>query len=1083
MKRSIYLILGLAILFMPADLIAQDQIVRGRVIDSENNEAIPGATVVELDPNDRVIKGTITDFNGNYAIKISSEDARLQYSFIGYKNIVESVSGRTTLDISLSSSAIALEDVVVVAQVVDPLTGINERDRATSAVRVDMTEIKNISVTSAADALQGQISGLDIVSGGAPGSGSSIVIRGLGSLGDSRPLIVVDGIAQDISQNNDFDFGSADVEDLGALVSIAPQDIKSIEVLKDAASTAVWGSQGADGVLMITTNRGSKGKTKFDYNYKLTLNQSPPPIPMLNGDEYAMLMIEEMHNAYGIFEMPPEIAYDPDFADFHNYSANTDWVDEVTQLGSTHEHFFKLSGGGDKTLYYVSLNSSNEVGTTVNEGFNRLTTRINLDYNLSKKIRFSVNFDYTNSYQDGNWRLQRVVVGNRWYQELPVRRMAYMKAPNMSIWEHDHNGNLTGEYFTPLESFQGDGSFYFNPVAVADLSDWDVATNKFQNSFVLKWSINNMLSFQETVSYQYESKKLNLFLPYSAIGVDWLSGLVNNTGENNSFSRKISSRSMLVFIPIVNETHELSARLMAQVDQYTSAWDFLGTRNGPSVSITDPAIGSPISWNGSGSSETRALGTMLSVNYKLKDRYIFSGIVRADANSKFGANNRWGIFPSISGAWRFSKEPFLDGLSQYMSEGKLRISYGQSGKQPNNAYDRHGIFNIPWVNEYIESSIVVPTQVQLANLKWQTITSANAGIDLTLFKNRLFVTGELYNKITTDLLWNNYRIPSTSGFDVLKQFNGGKVQNWGWEAFARYYVIRRENLNVGINFNISRNRNTFLEFPENFNNIRGEVVANGVYPRQANIGQPIGSFYGFRYLGVYSTEEDTYARNDEGAIRVDSNGDPIPMTFANGTMFLAGDAKYEDVNKDGVIDINDAQYLGDSNPEFIGGFGANIDYHNFRASFQFMFRTGFDIVNEIAMDTEGMTGRNNQSKAVLHRWRREGQGAGDEYILPRAYYLHPANNLGSDRFVEPGDFLRLNNVTFGYALRNNELTRRLNVEAVELSVNLRKVLTFTDYSGQDPEISQKMEDPFWFGTDNGLTPTPRIYSLIFNIRF
>jgi len=689
MKRSLYLLMSLVFVFITTDAFSQDQIIRGRVMDQALDEPVPGATVVELDANDRVIKGTITDFNGNYAIKISSADSRLQYSFIGYKNVTESIDGRTTINIEFENSAIALEDVVIVAQVTDPLTGINERDRATSAVKVDMTEIKNISVTSAADALQGQISGLDIVSGGAPGSGSQIVIRGLGSLGDSKPLIVVDGIAQDVSRDNNFDFGSADVEDLGALVSIAPQDIKSIEVLKDAASTAVWGSQGADGVLMISTNRGSKGKTKFDYNYKLTLNQSPPAIPMLNGDEYSMLMIEEMHNAYGVFELPPEISYDPDFPDFYNYSANTDWVDEITRLGTTHEHFFKLSGGGDKTLYYVSLNSSNETGTTLNEGFKRLTTRINLDYNLSKKIRFSVNFDYTNSYQDGNWRV------NNFYT---VRRMAYTKAPNMSIWEHDADGNLTGEYFTPLESFQGDGAIFFNPVAVANLSNSDVASNKFQNSFVLKYSINKMLSFQETVSYQYESGKQNTFLPYSAIGVDWLASRVNEAAETNYNNRKLSSRSMLVFIPLVNEIHEFSGRLMMQLDQYNQQSAWLSTRNGPSVTIVDPAIGAPINWQGSGSSEIRALGTMLALNYKLKDRYIFSAIVRADANSKFGANNRWGIFPSISGAWRFSSESFLESWT-FLNEGKLRFSYGQSGKQPNNAYDRHGIFNIPQTPE------------------------------------------------------------------------------------------------------------------------------------------------------------------------------------------------------------------------------------------------------------------------------------------------------------------------------------------------------------------------------------------------
>lgn len=1081
MKRTLNLVFSV-LLAGVATLSWSQDIVRGRVVEKGTNEPVPGATVVELDANERVIKGTITDFNGNYAIQLSEPDASLKFSFIGYSNVTEVVGNRTEINVVFESSAIAMEEVVVVAQITDPLTGINERDRATSAVKVDMSEMKNISVTSAADALQGQVTGLDIVSSGAPGSGSQIVIRGLGSLGDSNPLIVVDGIAQDVSAAGDFDFGSADVEDLGALVSIAPQDIKSIEVLKDAASTAVWGSQGADGVLMITTNRGSKGKTKFDFNYKLTINHSPPAIPMLNGNEYTMLMLEELHNAEGIYDIPPEIAYDPDYPDFYNYSANTDWVDEITQTGITNDYFFKLGGGGDKTLYYVSVNSSNEVGTTVNEGFKRLTTRINLDYNLSRKIRFSVNFDYTNSYQDGNWFINADVTGDGNNEKLTPRRMAYVKAPNMSVMEYDTEGNTTGEYFTPIDSYQGNGAIFFNPVAVTDLSNYDVKTNKFQNSFVLKWSILKNLMFQETVSIQYESNKRNVFLPYSAIGTDWLEEEVNYALERNYKNRKISSRSLLSYIPLSTDVHELSARVMFQVDQYDSDFAELNTSNGPSISVVDPAVSAPVSAMRSGSSQTRSLGSLLSVNYKLLDRYIFSLIMRADGNSKFGINHRWGLFPSVSAAWRFSSEPFLRN-AQFLNDGKIRFAYGQSGKQPKDAYARHGIFNTATPSEYIDGSVVIPTQVQLNNLKWQTIESYNLGVDLSMFKSRLFITAEVYRKLTHDLLWQRYQVPTSSGFGQILWFNGGKVQNVGWEAFARYYIVRREHLSIGLNANISRNSNTFLEFPENFNNIRGENVGNGVFPRQANIGQPIGSFYGFNYQGVYPTSDDAYAKDADGEWMVDGNGDRIPMTFDDGTVFQGGDARYLDLNNDGVIDINDVQYLGDSNPDFIGGFGSNISYKNIRASFQFMFRTGFEIVNEIAVDTEGMSSRNNQSKAVLNRWRRDGQGAGDEYILPRAYYLHPANNLGSNRYVEPGDFLRLNNVTLGYAFRNNNFTRRINVDAIEISVNMRKILTFTRYSGQDPEISQKMEDPFWFGTDNGLTPTPKIYSFIFNLRF
>ncbi len=1082
MKRIVLLILGILIIGSSNSIFAQDRIIRGRVVEEGTGESIPGATIVEIDINERVINGTITDYNGNYALKLTSSQSRLKYSFIGYENKVEEPGDRTEINIELGSAAIALEDVVIIGSAKDPMTGASQRDRATSTVKVDLSDISNVSVTSAADALQGQVAGLDIVSGGAPGSGSQIVIRGLGSLGDSNPLIVVDGIAQNISSGSDFDFGSADVEDLGFLVSIAPQDIKSVEVLKDAASTAVWGSQGADGVLMITTNRGSKGKTRFNYNYKMTITQAPPSIPMLTGNEYSMLMLEELHNAEGAFEIPDEIANDPDFYDYYNYSANTDWVKEITQTGFSHDHFFKLSGGGDKTLYYVSLNASNEIGTTVNEGFDRLTTRINLDYTLSKKLRFSVNFDYTNSYRDGNWRTKEDVTGDGVKDILNVRRMAYVKAPNMAIYEHDANGDLTGEYFTPLESFQGDGAVYFNPVAIANLSNWDVKSNKFQNSFVLKYAVSKKVNIHETVSFQYEGNKLNVFLPYSALGVDWLDQKVNYASENNSNSRKISSRTLISYAPISNRTHELSGRLMFQVDQYNKEYAKIETRNGPSISIVDPAVSAPVNKLASGSSATRAIGSLLSVNYKLKDRYIVSLIARADANSKFGANNRMGFFPSVSVAWRFSKEDFLQS-AKFLNDGKIRFAYGQAGKQPKDAYARHGIFNTTNPSQYIDGTIVIPTQVQLTNLKWQTIESYNLGIDLSMFKNRLSVTAELYDKITHDLLWKGYKIPRTSGFTSLKWYNGGKVRNIGWEAFARYYVVKKKDLNIVVNFNISRNRNSFLEFPANFNNIRGDVVANGVFPTQANIGQPIGSFYGFIYEGVYPTTEDAYARNEQGEIMYDANNEPIPMTFTDGTLFQAGDAKYRDKNFDGVIDIYDAYHLGDSNPDVFGGFGWNGNYKNFKASMQFAYRTGFEIVNEIAMDTEGMLNRNNQSKAVLHRWRRDGQGVDNPNMLPRAYYLHPANNLGSDRYVEAGDFLRLNNVTFGYSLRNNGFTKRINVEAIEVSINLRKILTFTNYSGQDPEISQVMEDPFWFGTDNGLTPTPRLYSAIITVKF
>ena len=476
------LILLIFLLFTGVQARAQ-YVVRGNVSEKETGLTLIGVTVVEYDENGRILNGSITDPNGNFVIKASGPDASLHFSYVGYDSKTVDLNSRNELDVILTPSSMEIEEVVVTAKTdSDPLTGVSLRDRTTATARVDMGELQDISSVSVDGALQGQVSGLDIVSSGSPGSGSSIVIRGLGSLGNSTPLIVVNGIVQNINPGDDFDFAGSDQEDIGQLLNIAPQDIKSIEVLKDAASTAVWGSQGADGVLLIETYRGSEGETDFNYRYKFTSQNQPPPIPMLNGDEYITMQLEELQNARGIFELPDEIAYNTDFVDFYNYSANTDWLSAVTRPGLSHDHYFKASGGGEKTAFFVSLNSVTEEGTTINEGFERLSTRINLDYNLSKNLKFTVFFDYTNSHRDGNYLFRFDIDNDGRRDKVNLRRMAYMKAPNMSIWEYDEEGNPTGEYFTPIESYQGRGDFFFNPVAIGNLSDNDVDRNIFQNS-------------------------------------------------------------------------------------------------------------------------------------------------------------------------------------------------------------------------------------------------------------------------------------------------------------------------------------------------------------------------------------------------------------------------------------------------------------------------------------------------------------------------------------------------------------------------------------------------------------------------
>jgi len=384
------LLLIISLLLAIQGTFGQEVLVRGKVIDAADDEPIIGGTIVEVDAEQRIIKGTVTNVNGDYTFQATNSDAILVFSYIGYKSQDINLGGRTILNISLESDIVQLEAVEIVADrgYVDPITNISERDKTGSSVKLEILESTTAGITSLEDAMQGQMSGVSIVGSGDPGSGGSIVIRGLGTLGNSEPLIVLDGIPQDVKADGDFDFSSADVEDIGQLVSIAPQDIKSIEVLKDASTTAIWGSKGANGVIQIETKRGSYGKTKFTYQLKRIWSIPKPYLPMLNGDEYIMLQLEELHAPKGIYTLPAELSGDPRLLgkDFYNYTQNTDWQDAVTQTGLGNDHYFQVNGGRQKTNYYGSINYLDETGTTINTGFKRLTSRVNFNYKISNKL-------------------------------------------------------------------------------------------------------------------------------------------------------------------------------------------------------------------------------------------------------------------------------------------------------------------------------------------------------------------------------------------------------------------------------------------------------------------------------------------------------------------------------------------------------------------------------------------------------------------------------------------------------------------------------------------------------------------------
>lgn len=1041
---------------------AQKHLVRGQV--SDDLGAILGATVIEVDKNDRVIQGSITDFDGNYMLQLSSPNSTIKFSFIGYKTQAVPVNGQTEINIKLESDAKLMSEVVIVGEKSSgSLTGVNTRDQTGASTLIKMDAVEGAAVTSVGDALQGQVAGLDIMSGGSPGSGSSIVIRGLGSLGNSNPLIVVDGIIQKVS-TSDIDLGSADAEDIGSLVSIAPEDIKSVRVLKDAAETAVWGTQGANGVLEIETHRGKTGKTRFDITTKKSFSFENDPIPLLNGDEYVMLQQEMWHNAYGVYNIDPEIAYDRDFLDYHNYSQNTDWLEEITRLGEINDFGIKMSGGGDKTKYYTSINYQNNIGTMDNESNKRLTMRINLDYKISDKLSLNSQISYVNIHKEGNW--SPLKSNGKVDDNKTARAIAMVKSPNMAIYEYDADGNMTDEYFTPETSYQGSGTTYYNPVAMVNLSTSDRFQDNFQTNFQLKYNANRWLTLKETVSFQFNNSKYQSFIPYNAIGAKWLNPMNNQAKETNTSGMLITTRTMANFTPITNSRHSLSGLLMFETRQNRDESIVTETRNGSSMNIMQPTSSTMVNDIRSGESAVNEVGAMGQVHYKYKDKHIVQLNARVDASSKFGKDYRWGLFPSASYAWRFSDETFLDNAT-FLGDSKARVSYGKSGSDSGiGSYSRFGIYSAPSGGQYLDIATLMPTQVALQNLRWAQSTQLNAGVDLSFFNYRWTVTAEYYTRETTDVLSPNYKVPSASGYNSIKVYNEGGILNKGWEFNTTFIPIKTKMWNVSFNFNIYANENSYTQLPSNVLTETTDI-SNGKYPTKAVVGTPVGSFFGFHYEGVYSTKADAQALSSNGSRKYDMNNAPIYMNYNNRYEFEGGDARYQDVNYDGVIDLDDVMYLGSSNPEFAGGFGFNVKYGQLSLNAQFLYRVGYQIVNEAAMKSESMTNKNNQSIAVMRRWRKSGDNFSG--MLPRAYYQHPANNLGSDRYVENGDFLKLNNVALNYSFKAKTL-KPLGLRSLKMGLQARKLLTFTEYTGQDPEIRLSMDDPLWFGVDNGKTP-------------
>ena len=938
---------------------AQETRISGTISDAFG--PVMACNVVEVDGNNRNVSFAQTDLNGNFSMAVKNKKNKLRVSYVGYQTVTLPIGDRTKFNITLKD-ATQIKEVTVVAKRKFNQGGlaIPEREVSVAAQTFNMAEVEGLAFTSADEALQGQIAGLDIVANsGNLGAGTSMRLRGVTSInGSAEPLIVVDGNIFDNPDAN-FDFQNANEETYASLLSVNPSDIEEIQVLKDAAATAVWGSRGANGVIQIKTKRGARGATRVDYSLRVQTSWQPKGYNLLNGDDYTMMLKEMYYNPAQSSSATTninEINYNRSWAEFENWNNNTDWVDEVQQLSWNQYHYLTITGGGEKANFRVSAGYDHQNGTIIKQTLDRFTTKLALDYFVSDRITFRTTFPLT------------YTANHRNYDDNILGRAQKM-APNMAVFRQDAQGNNTPEYYImqpsgasnelgsslaqtsslQLSSIRDLG----NPVAIANLAWRDENTYRISPEFRLDYYLmskdNNatQLNYSGLVYMDIFSKSEPKYWPGSLSTRGWGDSDYNRSQVYDYNSLAFTTRHTLTFTPHFKNEDILITMLGRW--EMTSGNDNSQTvvnRNAPN-GTTSPTVDTAIESMSTSNGQWRSMTMLYSGHYSYKSRYALDISIRADGTTKFGDDKKWGWFPGISARWNISDEPFMKWSRKWLSMLSFRPSWGIVGNQPGAQYLQYAKYNTSGVYGSVgdKHSITYLEGLQLNQLKWERTAQYNIGGDFGFFNDKLTGDFNYYYKRTKDMLMNGVRIPSSTGFTTLSCANVGEMTNRGWELnVSGNKLIRFGKLTIGANFNISQNFNEIVDMEESvLESINGEwdSGSRGQYLNRIQKGNPLGSIYGLRYKGVYQysyeyltnlkqsknwTDEEfrDFINNDflasgktapiaidnNGKVMMDSKGLPIRQVynFNDGVStyeFQGGDAIYEDVNHDGQINSLD----------------------------------------------------------------------------------------------------------------------------------------------------------------------------------
>ena len=1089
--------------FVSSSVFAQKSARISGTITSDSEGPLIMVNVTERDNSNRIIEACVTDFEGNFSMVVKNTSNVLEISYVGYKTQRIEIGSRTVFNIKLVEDAM-LETVDIVAEQRSRSGGLDilEREMTHATQKISMDDMDGLSFASVDEALQGQIAGLDVVfNSGDVGSGTQMRLRGNSLLeGDATPLIVVDDNIFEVDEGT-FEFENATNESFAELLMINTEDIAEIEVLKDAASCAVWGSRGANGVIKIKTKRGKRGPTRVNFTYKFKDKWTPNGYNLLNGDDYTMLIKQALFNVNQVGVDIPELNYDQTFPEYQNFNNNTDWVDAVSQHGYRNEYNLNLSGGGEKATFRISGGYSNETGQVLGQNLNSFSSRLALDYYVSARIKVIADFAFSYTKQRKN--------------TMDLLYNSLLMMPNMSIYEQDSLGNNTDAYYAMLKysspnQLQSAMQGRKNPIAVGDLAQYHTENYSINPQITFEYNLlglednETQLKYRGMVNLNASTSSGSVYTPAALSTDDWTSTEKNKSEANDSKSLGFTTRHQFIFTPYLGSSdHYMTMNAQFELSTSTGNSQNSTAVGLPTGNISSSTIGAKLTGSGTSKWESRNISFVYDAHYSYKSKYSLRLAVRGEGNTAMGDDRKWAAFPSLSARWNIIDEPWMDWAKPYLSMLSLRPGFGMDGHAPG----RNVTFNSysAYAYSYLGMAGFQMDGIRLTDLRRSDKREWNVGSDFGFFDGLLTGAFNYYHGTTYDNIIANYRLPSTTGYSSLAYKNSGSVRNYGWELNMNLNNVKlAKDFSMSMYFNIGNNFNEIIELEEAYleeKNGKYEQPQNSKYLPRVQIGNPSGAIYGFRYKGVYRysyknwekalAEEEAgrdgtcpIVRDADGNVVYEANGQPKKLVLFYDNEegksyyeFKGGDAIYEDVNHDGTINQLDIVYLGNSNPAAQGGFGLTFRYKKWSLRTSFTYRWDVDVVNSSRMAFENMSSFDNQSVAVNWRWRKEG----DVTEIPRAVNGGSSayNYLGSDRYVEDASYVRLSYVQLSYSFEPAWL-KKIGLKNLNLYASADNVAFWTKYTGLEPEVANGGEG---IAYDNTKTPRPRSYTLSLSLGF